>query len=253
MATVNEKMTAIADAIRDKTGGIDTLTLDDMAADIPKVYEQGKKSQYDEFWDAFQNNGKRINYQYAFAGAGWCAEILKPKYKITPTTNFGAQGMFSKFNVSNEDKKLDFRTVKDMFDLSQAKNCDNLFDNARVDYIDVDLSSATTMQSAFNGSFSNPKVTHITLRVKACTNYSATFTSCSALTDLFFTEDSTIKTTIGMKYSPLTLESARSVINALVDYSGTTATYTLTLHADAKARLSESDIATITQKGWTLA
>jgi hypothetical protein len=43
-----------------------------------------------------------------------------------------------------------------------------------------------------------------------------------------------------------------SIINALKDYSGTSETRTLTLHAWAKARLSESDIATATQKGWTI-
>ena len=32
--SVNEKMTAIADAIRSKTGGTAALTLDDMASDI---------------------------------------------------------------------------------------------------------------------------------------------------------------------------------------------------------------------------
>lgn len=48
MATVNDKMTAIADAIRDKTDGTDALTLDGMAAEIPKVYEAGKASMVDE-------------------------------------------------------------------------------------------------------------------------------------------------------------------------------------------------------------
>lgn len=42
MAAVNEKMTAIADAIRDKTGGVDKLTLDGMAAAIPLVYGAGE-------------------------------------------------------------------------------------------------------------------------------------------------------------------------------------------------------------------
>lgn len=41
--SVNEKMTAIADAIRDKTGGTDALTLDDMAENVPKVFEAGKQ------------------------------------------------------------------------------------------------------------------------------------------------------------------------------------------------------------------
>jgi hypothetical protein len=51
----------------------------------------------------------------------------------------------------------------------------------------------------------------------------------------------------------LTNESLINIINALKDYSGTTNTYTLTLHATAKAKLSQSEIAVATQKGWTIA
>ena len=43
--SVNQKMTAIADAIRDKTGGTSPLTLDDMAAAVPEVFEAGKSSE----------------------------------------------------------------------------------------------------------------------------------------------------------------------------------------------------------------
>ena len=29
-----------------------------IAENVPKVYEAGQKSEYDRFWDAYQNNGK---------------------------------------------------------------------------------------------------------------------------------------------------------------------------------------------------
>ena len=41
--------------------------------------------------------------------------------------------------------------------------------------------------------------------------------------------------------------------NVLKNYNGTGTTNTLTLHADAKSKLTETDIANITQKGWTIA
>ena len=44
--------------------------------------EAGKKSEYDAFWDAFQLDGERTNYSYAFSGSGWHSETFKPKYKI---------------------------------------------------------------------------------------------------------------------------------------------------------------------------
>ena len=43
--SVQEKMTDIADAIREKTGGTEPLTLDDMAASVPEVYEAGKTAE----------------------------------------------------------------------------------------------------------------------------------------------------------------------------------------------------------------
>jgi hypothetical protein len=54
-----------------------------IAENVPKVYESGKKSQYDEFWDAFQRNGTRTNYTYAFQY--WGQDYIRPKYKIVPT------------------------------------------------------------------------------------------------------------------------------------------------------------------------
>ena len=49
--SVNEKMAAIADAIRSKTGGTEPLGLDDMAASVGDVYEAGKQAEYDAFWE----------------------------------------------------------------------------------------------------------------------------------------------------------------------------------------------------------
>ena len=55
------------------------------AAKVDEVYEAGKKSQYDEFWDAYQREGKRVSYQYGgFGGEGWTDETYKPKYPVRP-------------------------------------------------------------------------------------------------------------------------------------------------------------------------
>ena len=254
MATVNEKMTAIADAIRDKTGETDALTLDDMATDIPKVYEAGKKSQHDEFWDNFQDYGNRICYRYGFSGHGWNEENFKPKYKIIPVGN--ADGMFCEFgrSPSSVSDMFDYRLVKDKIDLSQVKSGVGIFANSIFNYIDVDLSNATSLWGCFRNDWRRIYTTHIKLKVsERCTEFSAIFGYQYDLTDLIFVEGSVIARSISVSSPNLTHESLMSIINALKDYSGTTSTYTLTLHADAKAKLTESDIATITQKGWTLA
>ena len=47
MTTVKEAMTALADEVRNKTGGTEKLTLYDIKESIPQVYEKGA-SDYEE-------------------------------------------------------------------------------------------------------------------------------------------------------------------------------------------------------------
>ena len=56
---------------------------------VPKVYEAGQKSEYDRFWDAYQNNGEAMDYSYSFAGINWDDDCYNPKYpiKCTACTN----------------------------------------------------------------------------------------------------------------------------------------------------------------------
>ena len=54
----------------------------ELAVKIPLLYDAGKKAEYDAFWDAYQQNGKRESYTFAFAGTGWNADTFKPKYDI---------------------------------------------------------------------------------------------------------------------------------------------------------------------------
>lgn len=60
--------------------------LQTIAENAPKVFEAGKKSQYDEFWDDFQMNGNRRDYNWAFYSrwrlGGWSNKTFQPKYPI---------------------------------------------------------------------------------------------------------------------------------------------------------------------------
>lgn len=78
--SVNEKMTAIADAIRAKTGGTQKLTLDQMAEAIPQVYRIGSRAAAESFWGGLQNYGKRVNYKAAFFTAGKLDDWFYPVY-----------------------------------------------------------------------------------------------------------------------------------------------------------------------------
>ena len=52
-----------------------------IAQNQEKVFEAGKKSEYDKFWDTFQVNGNRKFYPCAFCW-GWNFDNFYPKYDI---------------------------------------------------------------------------------------------------------------------------------------------------------------------------
>ena len=56
-----------------------------IAENEQRVYEKGKQTEYDRFWDNYQSNGSRVSYNSGFRGKGWNSEIYKPKYPILST------------------------------------------------------------------------------------------------------------------------------------------------------------------------
>ena len=53
-----------------------------IAENVPKVYEAGQKSEYDRFWDAYQNNGNVVEGYGMFSGNQWTDETYQPKHPI---------------------------------------------------------------------------------------------------------------------------------------------------------------------------
>lgn len=80
-------LTSIADKIREKSGNEHGMMFPDGFEDgVDEVYEAGKQSEYDRFWDAIQQNGARTQYTGTFCFM--TSEIFKPKYDIRPTNAF---------------------------------------------------------------------------------------------------------------------------------------------------------------------
>ena len=59
----------------------------ELADKVGEVYEAGRKAENDAFWDAYQQNGTRTNYDKAFGGIGWDDASFKPKYNIKISSN----------------------------------------------------------------------------------------------------------------------------------------------------------------------
>lgn len=90
-ARLDGALTATAEAIRSKTESAEPITFDMDTGfksavegieigDTEAAFEEGRKAEYSAFWDVFQQNGERDNYQNAFVL--WDEGIFSPKYNI---------------------------------------------------------------------------------------------------------------------------------------------------------------------------
>lgn len=79
--------TSIADKARELLGTTDKIKPKNFVNKLTEIFNTGKKSAYDEFWDAYQDNGNRLDYGRAFSGTGWNNTTFKPKYDIVVDGN----------------------------------------------------------------------------------------------------------------------------------------------------------------------
>lgn len=191
--SVNEKMTAIADAIRDKTGSTEALSLDEMAEKVTAVYDnghaEGKEAQKKRFFQVYQNWGSRQYYQYAFFDAYWCDELYEPLY---PIVSHNCNYVFQSCGITDTKVTTDFR--------GHTGTAYNTFNNC------------TKLKTVRK------------LMVNEGLAYNGFWTSCSALENL--TVEGVIGNSFDIRWSPLTKESIVSVVSALSD---TATSKTLTL------------------------
>ena len=258
MSTVNEKLTAIADAIRFYTGGADPITLDEMVEGIHsgneatkehyflEGTEQGKQAEYDAFWDAYQNYGNRTAYDYAFpeGTSAWIfGKSYKPKYAIKPKT---AMNMYYASRLkweAHEAYPVDFSQCTDFY---------NCFAYSAIDRLGVvDMSKATRTANAF----ANCNSLHTIDKMIASENtafHNATFSTTPKLANITF--EGVIGKSISFADSHLlTTASVQSIIDHLKDLTGAT-TQTLTVHQDVRNRMTPEQVDTIVNvKNWTLA
>lgn len=180
---------------------------------------EGKQAERDAFWEQFQNHGKGINYLYAFSYGRFNDSTYNPKYDIIP-------------REGNADCNNIFYTATQITDTKVAIYANDV---------------AGCIQGAFYKAMK--LVTIRKLVVTENTTYSSVFHTCTALKNITF--EGTIGQNMDVHWSTLlTHESLMSIIEHL----GTvTATRTLTLGTENLAKLTDTEKAIATQKGWTLA
>ncbi len=217
--------------------------------DISAKYYQSPSVEYNKFWDVFQDNGNRTDYAYSFGGKGWTSETFKPKYDIKPTV---ASSIFQKSNINCDLVAL----LNELGIVLDFANCSagigNAFQESTFTRVGViDARQCPNINYLFTGCTKLEVVDKIILSDTVAQGVSVAFSSCSKLREIRI--EGKIRANLGMLQSSLlSAESIQSIIDALADLTGQTA-QTITFHADVKAKLTDTQIATITGKNWTLA
>lgn len=221
-----------------------------IAENEQKVYEAGYQAQYDLFWDAFQANGTRTSYSYAFAYWYYATNVLKPKYDIKPVGS--VSGMF---RGSSTYISLPAVCEKQgiVMDFSKVTSFNNFLTDSAIYHIGtVDCSSCTNLTNMFHTASSLVTIDDLIVH-EGITTYLDAFALSPLLKNMKIT-GTIAGNSFDVHWNPnLTHDSLMSIINALKDYSGTSTTKTITLGTTNLAKLTDEEKAIATERGWTLA
>lgn len=225
-----------------------------IAENEQKVFEAGKKSQYDLFWDHFQQNGQREGYQSAFQW--WDDEIFYPKYDIIAgqSDNVSTAYLFYLSKINNIKERFEDCGVKL---ICKSPSAQAWFHSAKTTEIPVlDFSAYTgnsliSMQYTFYNA-TNLKKVHI--KNARFAYITSPFSYCSSLEEIVLENVVFTATNFSGLYltscTKLTKDSLLAVLNALEQ---TASSPKISLGSTNLAKLSDAEIAIATQKGWTVA
>ena len=277
--SVAEKMTAIADAIRDKTGKTDKLSLDNMAEEISSISggESGINPEWTN-WRYFCAYGRdsiatKLKYSDTSKGTNFygmfsqCGELTTiPRLDTSNGTDFSA--MFEQCKKLTSIPQLDTSkstTLSSMFtncgelttipqlDSSKCTSFSNMFQYCRK------LTSISPLNTSSGKSFGNMfnqcnVLTSIPqLDLTNATSVSSILSGCTALVDLNIVGTINITGFSASACTLLTHDSLMSIINALADKTGVSGTWKVTLGSTNLAKLTADEIAIAEGKGWTVA
>lgn len=191
---------------------------------IDNVYKAGQKAEYDNFWDAHQQNGSRLQYNYTFFR--WnLSKMFYPKYDIKLTS------AISTFQYCRGDK---FDLVKRLeecgvvLDFSESINYVSTFSDSNITHVGT-LSSGGS--NVFNRTFANcvylETIDYIGVYDSGDATFNNTFLNCNSLKDVTF--GGKIGRDLNLQWSPLGIGSMVNIITCLQDYSGSDSEYAYTL------------------------
>lgn len=220
-------------AVYDK--GITEGITEGIAQGIEQGIEQGKQTAYNEFWDNYQEEGNRKDYQCAFGGRGWTIDTFKPKYDIIPSR---CDFLFSNCTQLQVDLVDLLNTLGVSLDLSNSNNFGNAFAYCYITRVGViDSSGASSLYRAFHYS-RIVTVDKLIIKDDGSTVFTDTFSGQTYLENISF--DGVIGQTLNMgscqKLTKASIESAMTHLSTTA--TSKTATFSKTAVDNAFATSS---------------
>lgn len=215
-----------------------------IAENEPKVYEAGKKAERSVFWDAYQENGNRVDYARAFNSKWWTDQNFDPKYDMIPTD---ASEMFRNSKITDYKSKVNI-------DFSKSTTFSSCFNNSPIVEIGViDMSSSNNLKYAIYNCTNLTKIEKVIITANQNVEESS-FKGNPKLETVIFEG---VIATSGLNVqssAKLSHESLMSIINCLEDKSADTSgtEWLIKIGGDNIAKLTDEECNIAEMKGWNL-
>ena len=198
------------------------------------VYDKGKQTEYDRFWDEFQQNGSRKTYAYGISGIGWTKETFKPKYDLIAKDS--ATFMFCNTAIrGNLGEILDDLGIR--LDTTGCNAMSYMFRTSQFTVLPtIDCRACAALTYIFANMTYLTTIEKWILPTSKSQNFASAFMSTDKLTDINEIEGTFYKS-IDFSSSPLSVATMKRIIGHLENYSGTSSTNVLTFNTDCWARL----------------
>ena len=253
-----QNISNIAIAIREKTGGNKTYKTSEMAEAIHEVYTEGYAVGFGGGHTEGYEMGYSEGYETGKAEGGNTEEAFQQGYDIGHEEgqqaeydrfwdSFQRNGELRVYSYAFAGAGWNDETFKPKYPFNNMTYAEGIFTNAGITNLDVDIDTSNLVAAA-GSMFAKSEIKTIK-SFKFSSKYSLpyAFQYANKLENITIAGEIPLSTRF--EYSPLTHDSLMSIINALK--SGVTET--LRLGTDNLAKLTDTEKAIATEKGWTLA
>lgn len=207
-------------------------------------FANGKQTENDRFWDMILSNRSAGDYYGAFRY--WTCEYLRPPVKIVPSSSSNAAHSLFQWM---QNLKIVEATY---FDLSNVTSTSGRTMFNRCDSLETieDINFSNTMAYQYTFYNCGELKTIAKINCSASTAFASAFVGCPKLENITFSGVISVNG-VNLQDSPLlTHESLMSLINCLA--TKTSGTWTVTIGATNKAKLTEAELKIASDKGWTV-